>query len=361
MTLTTPTRLAAAGLVAGVMLLAACGDDDAVDVSSVTSTEPAPTTSEGSAAPTEDATGATTVPDAAAAVVDDVEISEAQLAAEQEAAAAFAAANPEAAAGFAPGEDGSFDPAATRFLLTELIQAEVLGAAVEEGDVVVTDADRSEAQERVAGVESTPWLEDFVERQALLNALSRREAEAAGIPATAEAWYEEHQDEMVCARHLLVPTEEEAEAARARIVDGGEDFANVAGEVSTDTGSGAEGGDLGCAPAALYVPEFAAATLDQPVGEVGQPVETQFGWHVILVERRGEDIELAEVEEAVRFALQNETAAIVSGARAELLGAADIAVADTYGRWDPTQLLIVGDDAGLEPPALDEVPTTEPG
>jgi parvulin-like peptidyl-prolyl isomerase len=94
-----------------------------------------------------------------------------------------------------------------------------------------------------------------------------------------------NQRTMVCALHILVATLEEAEAVKARL-DAGEDFAAVATEVSTDTGSGANGGDLGCAAPSGYVPEFAQATLDAEIGKVTDPVQSQFGFHLILVEDR---------------------------------------------------------------------------
>ena len=83
----------------------------------------------------------------------------------------------------------------------------------------------------------------------------------------------------VCARHILVNTEEEATAALER-VQGGEDFAAVAEEVSIDS---APGGDLGCRLANAYVTDFAVATVEAPLNQPTGPVQTQFGHHVILV------------------------------------------------------------------------------
>ena len=84
------------------------------------------------------------------------------------------------------------------------------------------------------------------------------EAEAAALLAEDPgAWTE------VCAAHILVATPEEADAVLERL-GAGEDFAALAIELSTDTGSGAAGGDLGCRiPSGPngYVPEFAAATM----------------------------------------------------------------------------------------------------
>jgi parvulin-like peptidyl-prolyl isomerase len=89
----------------------------------------------------------------------------------------------------------------------------------------------------------------------------------------------------VNARHILVATEEEALEIVAAL-QGGASFADLATASSTDTGSGANGGDLGWAPAANYVPEFATATLTLTIGEISQPIKTQFGYHIIQVRAR---------------------------------------------------------------------------
>ena len=87
----------------------------------------------------------------------------------------------------------------------------------------------------------------------------------------------------VHARHILVPTEDEAKAALKR-VKGGEDFAKVATEVSKDPGS--EGGDLGWFTRDRMVPEFADAAFKLEPGQISEPVKSQFGWHVIKVEEK---------------------------------------------------------------------------
>ena len=87
------------------------------------------------------------------------------------------------------------------------------------------------------------------------------------------------------ARHILVPTEDEAKAALARVKKG-EDFAKVADEVSKDPGS--QGGDLGWFTKDKMVPEFAAAAFKMEAGQISDPVKSEFGWHVIKVEGKRE-------------------------------------------------------------------------
>ena len=88
------------------------------------------------------------------------------------------------------------------------------------------------------------------------------------------------------AAHILVATEEEAKAVKAEL-DGGADFAELAKTKSTDTGSGANGGDLGWFGMGAMVKPFEDAVIAAKVGEVTTPVKSDFGWHLIkLAETR---------------------------------------------------------------------------
>lgn len=93
------------------------------------------------------------------------------------------------------------------------------------------------------------------------------------------------EPEQICTAHILVPSREEAEAVIARL-QAGEDFAELARELSQDPGSGPRGGDLGCVALGRFVPEFERAALALEPGQISQPVETQFGWHVIRLNDR---------------------------------------------------------------------------
>lgn len=85
----------------------------------------------------------------------------------------------------------------------------------------------------------------------------------------------------VKASHLLVETKELAEKLREEIL-AGKPFAQTAGEVSKCP-SRASGGDLGFFTRGQMVPEFDRVAFELPVGEVSQPVQTQFGWHLLVV------------------------------------------------------------------------------
>jgi hypothetical protein len=91
----------------------------------------------------------------------------------------------------------------------------------------------------------------------------------------------------VLARHILVDTEAEAKSVE-ELLSQGVDFGEVARKYSKDTGSGQNGGELGWAPPSNYVPEFADAVTTLPIGQISEPVKSQFGYHIIQVIAREE-------------------------------------------------------------------------
>ncbi len=95
------------------------------------------------------------------------------------------------------------------------------------------------------------------------------------------------EEEQVWARHILVASEEEAQDAITRL-EAGEDFAALATELSTDTGSAANGGDLGWFGKGRMVPAFEAAAFGMEIGDVSPPVQSDFGWH--LIQKLGHEI-----------------------------------------------------------------------
>lgn len=166
------------------------------------------------------------------------------------------------------------------------------------------------------------------------------------------AEYERAYEDEVVARHLLVDTEEEARAAIGRI-EGGEDFADVASEVSTDTGSAVQGGDLGASVPSRYVAEFAEAVRTGGIGELLGPVQTQFGFHVIEITERIENADrpaYADVEDELRQRLREQAppSAELEEAYRMTIARAEVTFDASIGTWDGFQGRIIppGGDAG---------------
>ncbi len=147
----------------------------------------------------------------------------------------------------------------------------------------------------------------------------------------------------VHARHILVTTKEEADKAIEQI-NSGKEFADVAAELSKG-GSAQRGGDLGYFVKGDMVPEFSEAAFAIEPGQIGkEPVETQFGWHVIKVEDR-RDRQPPSFEE-VRPTLEGEAQQeLVTALLKELRDQAEIEIKIPPAAVDPA-----ADEAA--PPAL---------
>ena len=89
-------------------------------------------------------------------------------------------------------------------------------------------------------------------------------------------------EEQVWARHILIKDAGLATSVYEKL-KGGMNFAEAASQYSEDTGSAANGGDLGWFGKGQMVAEFEQAAFSQPIGEIGKPVQSQFGYHIIQV------------------------------------------------------------------------------
>lgn len=137
------------------------------------------------------------------------------------------------------------------------------------------------------------------------------------------------------ASHILVATEEEAQAVAERL-NAGEDFAAVAQEASTDTGSGAQGGSLGWFGPGMMVPEFETAVAALEPGQLSAPVQSQFGWHLIRLDET-RPLEPPALEE-VRPEIENQVRQQAIEARlAELQSQGEVVLPEP-GQFDPAAI-----------------------
>jgi len=220
---------------------------------------------------------------------------------------------------------------------------------------VTTDSDLAFAQASTATDEFTGVDQDIVDRKlaqrARLVALAAALIDLAGWDdASLQALYDADPTtyEQTCVSHILVATEAEALAAKERL-DEGEGFGALAQELSTDTGSAAQAGALGCLGADVnLVPEFAEAMVAAEVGVVTEPVETQFGFHLILVTDRSVP-DFATVRTTIQQRLVQEAGPALQDFLGTAVLSADVTVDSRYGAWDPTTGFIV--ELGPEAPA----------
>jgi peptidyl-prolyl cis-trans isomerase C len=165
-------------------------------------------------------------------------------------------------------------PARQAYILDYLIDAKLV-------------AQKAEADKMGEGPEfakKVAYYRDKVLMEDLLGKVAKDAATDTAIQQTYDDVAKQQKpEEEVRARHILVESEPDAQAALKR-VKGGEDFAKVANEMSKDPGS--KGGELGWFTKERMVPEFAEAAFKMQPGQISDPVKSQFGWHIIQLEER---------------------------------------------------------------------------
>jgi peptidyl-prolyl cis-trans isomerase C len=154
-------------------------------------------------------------------------------------------------------------------IMDQLVQQEVLRQSVTDLSPRDEASIENDLRGYVSGVAIQTVIRAAVTEEALQAAYDTRFKDAA--PQT------EYN-----AAHILVATQEEADKLKADLAAGA-DFAELAKANSTDTGSGAAGGDLGWFGLGMMVQPFEDAVVAAKVGEVTGPVQSEFGFHLILV------------------------------------------------------------------------------
>lgn len=233
--------------------------------------------------------------------------------------------------------------------LSRLIVTEALLVAAEE-DFGLTGLDTQEAREAyvastslqeeefLASIDADPALAEEAVNVTVTQLMILSEVRSAvardtelleEVWATTEGGFIE-----VCARHILVASEQEALDVLSRL-DDGERFADISNDVSLDEAS--VDGALPCplSPTAFVAP-FALALVSAPVGEVTDPVQTEFGWHVIVVESRESADTLDELaQDPVRWIAAERIEAAWTSWIDDAVERADIVVRSDIGTWSP--------------------------
>ena len=154
-------------------------------------------------------------------------------------------------------------------ILDQLVQQETLRQSVTDLSPRQSATVENDTRGYVSGVAIDAIVATAVTDEALQAAYDKRYKDAA-------------PQKEFSASHILVDTVEEAEAIKTELA-GGADFAELAKAKSTDTGSGANGGDLGWFGLGVMVQPFEDAVVAAKIGEVTGPVQSDFGYHLILV------------------------------------------------------------------------------
>jgi peptidyl-prolyl cis-trans isomerase C len=204
-------------------------------------------------------------------------------------------------------------------LVDQLVQQQLLADALETTPPSVTYTIQNEQRSLMAAQVINDITQTAITQELLQQAYQDRFADAPEIPEFRAA-------------HLLVATQQEADAAKAQL-DAGEAFGDVAAAVSTDVTS-ANGGDLGWFGEGAMVDEFEAAVMALDVGEISDPFETQFGWHIVtLTDQRARPTPTLE-QVAQQLTAELQEAAVM--AYLDELSAATLVERPAEGAFDPS-------------------------
>ena len=182
--------------------------------------------------------------------------------------------------------------------LDNLITEELVQQEADAASITITDDDVTDEVDAIklnfptdddfqAALTQNGYTIDSLRENLRLSAMIRKvlEPQTKVTDEDVQKYYDDNKAKFstpaqVRASHILVATKEEADAIEADLKAGG-DFAAIAKEKSTDTASATNGGDLGFFGHDDMVPEFADAAFAMKVGDISDPVKSDYGYHII--------------------------------------------------------------------------------
>jgi parvulin-like peptidyl-prolyl isomerase len=288
------------------------------------------------------------------------------------------------------GPDGSsWATSFTAAFLNDQLSLQLAQIDAAQRGIEITDADRAAAQklleQNFSSSQGGSYFGDLDPgyQKSLIEGLAAQSALAAVLQTEGtsdealrrlyDASGDKYKGEQVCVSHILIfagtaqgqtnPTEAEYAQSLAKITQiqsqlkGTSNFADLAKANSDDSGSGANGGDLGCNPRGAFVSEFDDAAWNQPIGVVGKPVKTKYGYHLILVRVRGE-LSFDSVKEDLAASLKSNLSGLLEAELANVAAGVQIGVDGRYGQFVATSGSIAA-PAGASSPSTIARPISE--
>jgi foldase protein PrsA len=260
---------------------------------------------------------------------------------------------------------GSNRAAFVRTQLSRLINNRIITVAAADEGVTVSNADidaelQNLAQqtggqqqlEQAAAGSGVPKqdLRDFVRYYVMQQKVADKLVRGVQVTdADLQAEYAKERDkfDVVHAAHILVASKAEADQILAAVRKNPSSFAKLAAQKSTDTGSKANGGDLGFQPHGQFVKPFADAIFAAKPGSFIE-VQTQFGWHVVhVIEHR--TTSLADATPQLRDTLlQSQRQTLLQHDLSDVAKKIGVHVNPRYGVWDGTKGQVVPAPAGKD-------------
>ncbi len=291
----------------------------------------------------------------AAATVGESDITDEQLAQEAKLFTFLAALNQQECGG--PPPDGETqESVCNRFTLGNMIQGSLIedyaatndiSVKASEVDDIITNLDEQLTPEAVDAelgkLDLTRTdLEGLANQVLLFQAVQGAVAEEELGDEQLQQIYDDEilRFTTVEALHILVDTEAEAQDVYQQVTAPGatqKTFEDLAKEVSTDTQSGANGGSLGQGVASGYVPEFGEAAAALEPGTISEPVQSEFGWHVIYLV----DKQVTPFDEAKTQLVEGEQGTLFNAWMRDQAETRGVEVNPKYGSFDVETLTVV--------------------